>query len=131
MLPATERHGLALVEDGRLREAGRSPGWIQDYEAAVREYLGGRQGEPSGWEPAAAVRQRVLRCILELEERHAGATIAVCGHGLSLSLALAHPEGADAFDLWGRIGFSRVALVERGKIIMPFGDPADADASQK
>ncbi len=122
--PAAVRHGLDLRTDDRLAEARRLAVWLDDYDGAVRRYLVGATDSPEGWEDAGAVRGRMRACLCELAERHPGASIAVCGHGLALTFGLVGLAGVpeDPFTLWGSLGFGTVAVVEDGRLVAPFGD---------
>lgn len=123
--PAAEEHGLEIRLDERLSEVRRPPVWIAGYEAAVRRFLERPDDPPEGWEPSTTARARVIACLREIAGRHPDEGVAVCGHGLALTLYLGMLEGKsgdDAFDLWGSIGFGEVAVVERERLIAPFGD---------
>jgi broad specificity phosphatase PhoE len=50
--PASATHGLEIEADERLREACRPARWIEDYEGAVRRYLGHPRDPPEEWESA-------------------------------------------------------------------------------
>jgi probable phosphoglycerate mutase len=121
--PAGTVHGLTLELDGRLREVQRPARWIEDYEEAVRRYLERPEEPPWGWENADEAKARVSGCIGELISRHPNDRIAVCGHGLSLTLYLAGLDGVSegAFELWRSVGFAEVAIVEEGALVLPFG----------
>ena len=84
-----------------LREVQRP--WIDgDYRAAAREYL--RFGSAPGWEPRAAVLQRMSRALAKhwTEE---GTTIVV-GHGLAMSIWAADAvAGLDAVAFWDSLTF--------------------------
>jgi broad specificity phosphatase PhoE len=124
--PAAELHGLEIREDVRLREAGRPAVWIDDYEAAVRRYLQDPDRTPEGWEPAREVRSRMTELLWELEEKHRGERVVVCGHGLALTLYVSLLEGAagSPFEIWRGIGFGKVAVAEGGRLLLPFGAPS-------
>ena len=131
--PAAARHGLEVLPDARLAEARRPAVWLDDYDGAVRRYLAGAADSPASWEDAGAVRRRMRASLCELAERHPGASIAVCGHGLALTLALVGLAGVpeDPFALWGSLGFGTVAVVEDGRLVAPFGDPAAIAAPKR
>ncbi len=120
--PAAEKHGLEVRQDARLREVGRPTGWIADYGAAVGRYLQEPDRTPDGWEPVREVRARVAQLMWDLEERHRDERVAVCGHGLALTLYLTLLEGVEGgpLELWRSIGFGQVAVVEGGRLLMPF-----------
>ena len=89
--PASATHGLEIEEDERLREARRPARWIKDYEDAVRRYLEHPGNPVEEWESAPDVRARMVECIGEISTRHPEKSVAVCGHGLALTLYLSHP----------------------------------------
>lgn len=125
--PASATHGLEIEVDERLREARRPARWIEDYEGAVRRYLENPRDPPEEWERAPDVRARMVECIGEISTRNPGKTVAVCGHGLALTLYLSALSSFDGnvFDLWRSMGFAQVAVVEGGEQTTPFFDPAE------
>lgn len=127
--PAAERHGLEVREDARLREVRRPAVWIDEYDAAVEHYLEGRGEPPAGWEPAAEARARMTGFFEELEGKHKGERVAVCGHGLALTLyvsTLRESQPGGPFALWRSVGFGQVAAAEGGRLLLPFGEPSAA-----
>lgn len=123
--PASAAHGLEVKCDERLREARRPARWIGDYEGVVRRYLE-IPGDPlTEWEDAPEVRERMVECIREISARHSGEAVAVCGHGLALTLYLSTLPSfcGSVFDLWRSIGFAQVAVVEDSEQTSPFHDP--------
>ena len=123
--PSADRKGLGLLVDARLREARRPARWIDDYEAVVRRYLEHPEHPPSGWEPVPEVRARMEECLGDIKDRHPQGAVAVCGHGLALTLYLGSLPlfRGSIFDLWRSMGFARIACVEDGRAA-PFADPA-------
>ena len=126
VLPSAARHGLSTMEDERLREVGRPARWIEGYEAAVEAYLE-HDETPEGWEPREDARSRMIECVGAITARHRGEAVAVCGHGLALSLYLGSLADVpdSPFAVWRSIGFGQVALVHDGRLAAPFGDPFD------
>lgn len=120
--PASGRHGLEIREDHRLREARRPARGHEDYDEVVRRYLEDHENPPEGWENALEVKARVE----ESKERHPGENIVVCSHGLAPVLYLSGLPSVKqgVFGLWRSIGFGRVAVLEDGDFVEPFGDPA-------
>ena len=107
--PASATHGLKIEEDERLREARRPARWIGDYEGDVRRYLE-HAGDPlEEWESVPEVRARMVECIGEISMRHPEETVAVCGHGLALTLYLSSLSlfYGNVFDLWRSIVLHR------------------------
>ncbi len=125
--PASERHGLEIWEDHRLREARRPARWYEDYDDMARRYLEDTDSPPEGWEDAREVEARMRECFGELAERHDGENVAVCGHGLAPVLYLRRFPAVrrNVFDFWRSIGFCRIAVWEGGDITEPFRDPAE------
>jgi broad specificity phosphatase PhoE len=79
----------------------------------VRRYLAGES--VATWEPLLTALARITSCIEQIAARHAGLEVGVVSHGLVLTLylaALLGLDGAGAFDLWSRIGFPDVAVVD-------------------
>ncbi len=126
--PAAEQHALQIHEDDRLREIGRPTEWLDDYEAAVELYLEEPDTTPQGWEPVDEARARLEGLVRELEQRHPGQRVALCGHGLALTLYLSTLEGVlgRPFAVWRALGFGQVAVAEEGRLLLPFGEPSEA-----
>ncbi|HXF59969.1 MAG TPA: histidine phosphatase family protein [Caldilineaceae bacterium] len=121
--PVVEARGLPVWVDCRFDELRRG-GWVADYAAQVAEALA-RPTEPvGGWEPAAHALRRVLGGLDDLQQRFAPKTVALVGHGLTLSLLRAHWLGYERVRLeeWARLRFGAVALVElpAGRIVEDF-----------
>ena len=79
---AEDRPGLRLDPD--LREVGRPSAWSSTYTEDLAGYL--RHGERDGWEPAAAVRERVGSAVDRAVREAAELPAVVVTHGLALSL---------------------------------------------
>lgn len=126
--PAAERYGLEVREDERLREVRRPAGWLDDYAGAVRRYLERPNEPPEGWEPAPDAEERMRAFVRTVKREHPDGCVAVCSHGLALTLflsALDRPPGGP-FALWSGIGFGEVAVVEGDAVLLPFGEPRRA-----
>lgn len=125
--PAAARRGLPLRLDVRLREVERPAVWYEEYEGAVQRFFS-LPDPPEGWERRGDALDRVVSCLAEVEERHAGRPAAVCSHGLLLTLYLCGLKGseADSFEVWRSIDFGAVAVVSRGRLMLPFGPPEAA-----
>ena len=115
-------HGLPLRLERDLREVG-GRAWVGDgYEELVRRYFA---GEDVGWEPRAAALARVRACIEAIASTAQG-DVAVVSHGLVLTLYAANVlafDGTAAFELWGRIRFPDVCMIESGtgRVVRAFG----------
>ena len=123
--PSAERYGLDIRREDRLREVRRPPVWVEDYESAVRRFFEHPESPPEGWESRESATARVTGCLREIAVRHPAESVAVCGHGLALTLYLSALEDleGDIFGLWRSIGFAQVAVVEDGRVVVPFVDP--------
>ncbi len=93
-----------VSEDARLREAERP--WIgTGYRAVAHRYLRGEL--PDGWEPHAAVADRMAAAVHDALARAGDGPAFVVSHGLALSLHLGDRLGDD-FDpesFWSRLAF--------------------------
>ena len=124
-------NGITVTVIADLREVERPVGqWFDDtypggYAAAVAAWFAAPAVATHGWEPPAAAQTRITACIDDLlgwEEE----PVAVCGHGLTLSLYLNALTGAAPSALWPTIGFPDVAVVDpvRRRVLHPFGRSA-------
>ncbi|GIF52829.1 broad specificity phosphatase PhoE [Asanoa ferruginea] len=78
--------GRSVPTDPRLREVDRPPeAWSADFRLARRAYVEGRV--PAGWEPPAAVAERMDAAIAA--HRRAGDALVVAGHGMAFTVWLA------------------------------------------
>jgi len=107
------RRTLPVWTDCRLDELRRT-GWVDDYGAHVAQVFARPDLSVGGWETASRALRRVCGAMATAERRFWGQTIAVVGHGLSLSLLRAYYLGyAQArFDDWARLAFGSTAAVE-------------------
>jgi broad specificity phosphatase PhoE len=108
---AAERN-LPVWIDSRFDELRRT-GWIDDYAAQVARVFAQPTTQVMGWEAAESVRRRVQAGLADLQVRFAGETLALVGHGLSLSVLRADLLGlaqAD-FSAWQRLAFGSYALI--------------------
>jgi broad specificity phosphatase PhoE len=114
---------LPVWVDCRFDELRRG-GWVADYAAQVARALAAPDQSIGGWEPAAAALARVLRGIDALIQRFAPQTVALVGHGITLSLLRAHYLGHARVrpEEWSRLGFGAVAAVElpAGRLVQDF-----------
>jgi broad specificity phosphatase PhoE len=104
---------LPIVVDHRFDELQR-PGWVEDYQAQVAQAFALPDQPAGAWEPAAVALARIMQGIADLVAHYAGRTLALVGHGLTLSLYRARLLGRPRvdFDEWRRLGFAAVALVD-------------------
>lgn len=104
---------LPVTVDARFDELIR-PGWVEQYDEQVAQAFANPE-EPAGdWEPARAALDRILAGVADFCTRFAGQTLALVGHGLTLSLYRAHLLGQShvVMDDWRRLSFAAVALVD-------------------
>ncbi len=113
--PLLAQRGLPVIEDSRFDELHRG-GWIDDYGAQVAQAFSAPNQPAGDWEPAAWALRRVQDGIAALCTAHAGETMALVGHGLTLSLLRSHLLGQQCVNLadWRALGFAAVALVDVG-----------------
>jgi len=107
------QHNLPVTVDTRFDELHR-PGWVEDYATQTRYAFAEPTQSIGVWEPAATALARFQAGVADLCIQFAGATLALVGHGLTLSLYRAHLLGYPAvrFEDWQRLGFAAVALVD-------------------
>lgn len=105
--------GLPVWVDSRLDELRRGR-WVDGYSAQVAEMLAHPNSSVGEWEAASAALERVCGALAMIERRFAGKTVALVGHGLTLSLLRAHYLGLARvrYDDWVRLPFGAVAAVE-------------------
>lgn len=104
------RHGLRLQIERDLREIER-PWAGEGYQEQVKRYLGNEVIE--SWEPYGAALARVRSCVDAIASN--GEDAAIVSHGLALTLYVADLlglEGGSAFELWSKLSFPDVAVVE-------------------
>ncbi|MCC6166605.1 MAG: histidine phosphatase family protein [Caldilineaceae bacterium] len=105
--------GLPVWVDSRLDELRRGR-WADDYGAQVAEMFTDPDRGVGEWEAAGAALERVCGALAAIERRFSGKTVALVGHGLTLSLLRAHYLGLARvrYDDWARLSFGAVAAVE-------------------
>ncbi|MBX3009900.1 MAG: histidine phosphatase family protein [Caldilineaceae bacterium] len=107
------QYKLPVMVDPRFDELKR-PGWTEDYAAQVQRAFA-EPTQPAGeWEAASVALARFRAGITALCQQFAGATIALVGHGLTLSLYRADLLGYSQvrFADWQQLSFAAVALVD-------------------
>ncbi len=116
--PVLDARDLPLTVDARFDELQR-PGWVDDYGARVQQCLAQPQQAAVDWEPASTALARVRAGVAALHAQFAGQTLALVGHGLTLSLYRAHLldqyiDGQIHVKLadWRALPFAAVALAE-------------------
>lgn len=121
------RHGLPIRIEQDLREVENRVWVNQGYREQARRYLEG--DAVHGWEPREVALGRVRACIDGIVARHREQAIAVVSHGLVLTLYLADLlglGGAASYELWARIRFPDIAVVdpEARRLEREFGQDA-------
>ena len=106
-MASTLAHLGPVVVDHRLRESDTS-GWLDDPDAfldAVRRFHG---GDPlPGWEPAAAVVERVTSCFAD--------GVAIASGGRAISAVVAALTGVDGFEVWRSLAMPHVVVLDQGE----------------
>ena len=102
---------LPVWIDCRFDELRRS-GWFEDYAAQVAKVFAQPTQSVSGWEPASSAQQRAQQGLADLQRRFPGETLALVGHGISLSLVRAGLLGLAQVDheVWQRLSFGTYAV---------------------
>ena len=120
-----ERRRLPAASDARFDELRRTPEWTDDYTARVAELFRRPHKSVAGWEPASAAAARFRAGVEDWTFRYPHETLALVGHGLTLSLYRAHLLGQRSVALrdWQALPFAAVACVEAGTIIQDFAVP--------
>ena len=115
ILPVLEQRGLPVYEDQRLNELHRV-GWVTNeaYVEHVRQLFANPTQSIASWEAADAALQRVLTAVDYLCLHFARKTVALVGHGLTLSLYRAYLLGNAHVDFkdWQQLSFAAVALAD-------------------
>ncbi len=107
------QHNLPVRVDARFDELQR-PGWIEDYATQVQRAFAEPTQAAGEGEPAATALARFQAGIADLCDQCAGRTLALVGHGLTLSLYRAHLLGQMHvhFGDWQQLSFAAIALVD-------------------
>lgn len=116
--PLLAQRSLPVYEEQRLNEL-RRVGWVtnEEYVERVRQLFAEPTHSIQGWESAQDALQRVVAAIEDLCLLFAGKTVALVGHGLTLSLYRAYLLGNAHVDFtdWQQLSFAAVALVDPQK----------------
>lgn len=111
--PLLARRPLPVVVDSRFDELAR-PGWVEEYERRVAQAFANPELPAGEWEPARNALNRFLAGVADLCTQWSGQTVALVGHGLTLSLYRAHLLGHSHVLLadWQGLSFAAVARVD-------------------
>ena len=111
--PLLASRALPVAVDARFDELQR-PGWTQDYVAQVHQAFAEPNQRAGAWETAADALARFRAGIADLCQLYGAETLALVGHGLTLSLYRAHLLGRPQVDLaeWRTLSFAAVALAD-------------------
>ena len=106
------RYPRPVLVDARFDELYR-PGWTDDYARQVQRAFAVPMQAAGDWEPAAVALARFRAGLADLCRQFAGTTLALVGHGLTLSLYRAHLLGFEQvrFADWQQLSFAALALV--------------------
>jgi broad specificity phosphatase PhoE len=109
---AVEEWRLPVWVDCRFDELRRG-GWCEDYAAQVAAAFADPLQSIPGWETVESVRERAWRGLADLQQRFAGETLALVGHGICISVLRAMILGHDHVDLnaWQRLSFGSCATI--------------------
>jgi broad specificity phosphatase PhoE len=105
---------LPVIVDPRFDELVRTAEWTETYAAQVAEVFAHPDQSIKGWEAANQALARFLAGIAALQQQYADETLALVGHGLTLSLYRAHLLGQTRVDLeeWRTLSFAAVAQLD-------------------
>jgi broad specificity phosphatase PhoE len=105
---------LPVIIAPRFDELVRTAEWTENYAARVAEVFANPDASIGGWEAAQHALTRFLAGIDTLRQQFAGETLALVGHGLTLSLYRAHLLGQTRVNLeeWRTLSFAAVAQVD-------------------
>ena len=111
--PLLAMRPIPTIVDARLDELYR-PGWVDDYAVRVRQAFAAPTVPAGEWESAAAALTRVQEAIAALVASYRDQTLALVGHGLTLSLYRADLLGQSHvnYNDWSQLSFAAVALVD-------------------
>ncbi len=123
VVPLFTRRDLPRTVDPRLDELYR-PGWVDDYVGRVRQAFAEPLLPAGEWEAAADALARIRAAIADLCNIYPNQTLALVGHGLTLSLYRAYLLGHTHVNLddWRNLSFAAVALVDpvQNKLLRDF-----------
>ncbi|MBX2998238.1 MAG: histidine phosphatase family protein [Caldilineaceae bacterium] len=107
-------HPRPVIVDARFDELIRTAEWTHDYAGRVAEVFAHPNVSIEGWEAAQHALTRFLAGIETVRQQYTGETLALVGHGLTLSLYRAHLLGQARVDLeeWRTLSFAAVAQVD-------------------
>lgn len=121
--PLFTHRDLPRTVDPRLDELYR-PGWVDDYVGRVRLAFAEPLIPAGEWEAAADALARIRAAIADLCYTCPNQTLALFGHGLTLSLYRAYLLGHTHVNLedWRNLSFAAVALVDpvQNKLLRDF-----------
>jgi len=108
-----------LLTDGRvgivdeLREHLRGPGWVDDFEAAVRRAFDQPEiAAVEWWEPLSACRDRVLPVVRRILEVHGDQDVVLVRHGTAWTVVVAELTGQGPdLDAWRALAMPDVIAV--------------------
>ncbi|MEM7534004.1 MAG: histidine phosphatase family protein [Chloroflexota bacterium] len=111
--PVLETYDIPTTIDARFDELRRS-GWTDDYLAQVTEVFAHPDKSISGWDSATSALTRFRQGIDAIVNSHSHETVAVVGHGLTMSLYRAYLLGYEQVRVeeWQQLGFGTIAEVE-------------------
>ena len=123
--PLLQKKELPVEEDARLNELHRTPEWTDDYTGRVAEVFCRPRESVAGWETASDALTRFRNGIDEWASLYPQETLALVGHGLTLSLYRAHLLGLPTVPLqdWQQLSFAAVACVQYGQFVEDFAVP--------
>ena len=112
--PLLAARRLPLTVNPRFDELRRGSGWVEEYAARVAEVFAKPDSSIGGWERANDALARFVEGVDALADAFPAETIALVGHGLTLSLFRAHLLRREKVDFadWQWLSFCALAEVE-------------------
>ena len=110
--PLIAQWNLPTWSEGRFDEL-RRPGWVANYRAQVAQAFATPDLPAGEWESARNALDRVRDGMTLLRKRFVTETVAVVGHGLTLSLYRAYLLGYPTARIedWQQLSFAAVAKI--------------------
>ena len=123
--PLLQKKEMPVEEDDRFNELHRTPEWTDDYTGRVAEVFCRPRESVAGWETASDALTRFRKGIDEWASLYPQETLALVGHGLTLSLYRAHLLGLPTVPVqdWQQLSFAAVACVQYGQFVEDFAVP--------
>ena len=98
--PTARALALPIETVADLRERHLRDGYVEDWDAKLRELWRDLDARLPNCESGTQCRRRVSRCIDALALAYAGGTIVACSHGNAIALFLGTVDSTVGYDAW-------------------------------